>query len=199
MSIDRSIRTAGLADVDRLTRALADAFEDDPLWSWVLPQRRGRHSKLLRFYRFELEQLFLPAGRVLMNESGDGACVELPTDGWHMQVSVQLRVAVKLLRVFGRRMGAATTLSAELEKRHPTEPHYYIAYVGVAPSAQGQGLGTALMGPTLERCDKEGLPAYLEASSERNAKLYERLGFEHLGSFSTLDSPPMWPMRRPPS
>jgi hypothetical protein len=35
------------------------------------------------------------------------------------------------------------------------------------------------------------------ATSERNAALYARLGFEHLGAFTALDSPPLRPMRRP--
>ena len=37
------------------------------------------------------------------------------------------------------------------------------------------------MQPTLERADSAGLPTYLEASSNRSAALYERLGFVHLG------------------
>jgi hypothetical protein len=37
--------------------------------------------------------------------------------------------------------------------------------MGVAQSAQGKGLGTLLMTPTLGRCDEERLPAYLEATS----------------------------------
>jgi RimJ/RimL family protein N-acetyltransferase len=55
------------------------------------------------------------------------------------------------------------------------------------------------MRPTLERCDSDGVPAYLEASSERSAALYERLGFVHLGVLELPDgAPPLWPMRRPP-
>jgi hypothetical protein len=53
------------------------------------------------------------------------------------------------------------------------------------------------MRPTLDRCDREGLPAYLEATSERNA-LYARLGFEHLGAFTLSNRPPLWPVRRAP-
>ena len=33
------------------------------------------------------------------------------------------------------------------------------------------------MRPMLERCDGEGVPAYLESSTERNRALYERNGF----------------------
>lgn len=54
--------------------------------------------------------------------------------------------------------------------------------------------------PTLDRCDQEGVPAYLEASTERSAALYERLGFVHLGELRIPDGgPPFWPMRRPPN
>ena len=65
---------------------------------------------------------------------------------------------------------------------------------------QGKGVGTALMQPTLERADSAGLPAYIEASTERSAALYERLGFVHLGAYELPEGgPPVWPMRRPPA
>jgi GNAT superfamily N-acetyltransferase len=63
---------------------------------------------------------------------------------------------------------------------------------------QGRGLGSALLGPTLERCDREGLPAYFEASSERSAALYARLGFELTRELRVGGSPPLQLMRRPP-
>ena len=96
-------------------------------------------------------------------------------------------------------MPRASRLQSFFERIHLEEPHYYIRYVGVATRYQGQGLGTALLRPTLERCDREGLPAYLEASSERSAALYERLGFAHLGEMQVPDGPRFWPMRRPPA
>lgn len=45
------------------------------------------------------------------------------------------------------------------------------------PAAQGHGLGGALLASRLERCDAEGLPAYLESSNPVNVPLYERFGF----------------------
>ncbi len=59
----------------------------------------------------------------------------------------------------------ATAMLTLLERKHIRKPHYYIPAIGVRPEFQGRGLGTALLRPTLERCDSEGLPAYLEASS----------------------------------
>ena len=67
-----------------------------------------------------------------------------------------------------------------------------------ATALQGQGVGSMLMQPTLERADSARVPTYIEASSERSAALYERLGFLHMGVFELPDGgPPVWPMRRP--
>jgi RimJ/RimL family protein N-acetyltransferase len=63
------------------------------------------------------------------------------------------------------------------------------------PSRQGHGHGTALLRPILDRCDREGVPAYLEASNPRCARLYERLGFTTTGTIRPLGAPPiqlMW-------
>ena len=93
-------------------------------------------------------------------------------------------------------------MGAAMEWRHAREvrgPHYYVRDIGVHPDMQGRGLGSALLTPTLERCDREGVPAYLEASSERNAALYERHGFQHLKELRVGDSPPLRLMIRPPA
>jgi ribosomal protein S18 acetylase RimI-like enzyme len=83
---------------------------------------------------------------------------------------------------------------------HPTgRAHAYLWMIGVAPGRQGEGLGTALIESVLDRCDREELPAYLEASSARSRGLYERLGFEFTGRALDLpDGPRMWPMWREP-
>lgn len=71
--------------------------------------------------------------------------------------------------------------------------------IGVSPKHQGEGIGEALIRGVLERCDREGTPAYLEASSVRGRGLYERLGFSFTGRTVDLPyGPPMWPMWREP-
>ncbi len=54
------------------------------------------------------------------------------------------------------------------------------------------------MRPVLETCDERGLPAYLEATSERNKQLYQRHGFEVVGEITLRDGPSLWPMWREP-
>jgi ribosomal protein S18 acetylase RimI-like enzyme len=80
---------------------------------------------------------------------------------------------------------------------HPEEPHWYLPWIGVRPEAQGRGLGAALLLRGLDRVDREGLPAYLEATNRRNAALYARHGFEALGVVDASGYPEIIPMWRP--
>jgi GNAT superfamily N-acetyltransferase len=83
---------------------------------------------------------------------------------------------------------------------HPREPHYYLASLGVAPEAQGNGVGSRLLGPMLERCDREGVPAYLESSRDRNVPFYERHGFRVTDELRLpLGGPTLWLMWREPA
>lgn len=188
---------ASRADVAPLARALAAAFEDDPIFAWLLPNKRRRPGKLLRFFTLELESVVLPLGTAWMSPEASGACLELPPGKWPMPLQTQAVHAPQFIAIFGRALPRALITITQMERRHLREPHFYVPYVGVAPEGQGKGLGTKLLGRTTERADAAGLPTYLEATSERNAALYERLGFEHLGAFTVLGSPPLWPMRRP--
>ena len=70
--------------------------------------------------------------------------------------------------------------------------------LGVDPPRQGEGLGSALMQPVLELCDRERVPAYLESSKERNVDFYARHGFRVTSELRLPKGPAMWPMWRNP-
>jgi GNAT superfamily N-acetyltransferase len=186
------------ARVYDLAGALARAFYGDPIFGWLIPNAASRRARLQRFFRLELGHVVLPAGRAVVAAGDAGVSLELPPGAWRMPFRAQLAHGPTFARVFGSHLPHALALTTRMERRHVREPHYYIPYVGVAPESQGQGIGTALLRETLDRSDRERLPAYLEATSESNAALYSRMGFEHLGEFSIASSPPLWPMRRPP-
>jgi ribosomal protein S18 acetylase RimI-like enzyme len=86
----------------------------------------------------------------------------------------------------------------EMDKYHPKEPVWYLAMIGVDPSCQSKGFGSALLSHTLETIDREGKLAYLEATTTRSRDLYARHGFETTGEIQVGDSPTMYPMLREP-
>jgi ribosomal protein S18 acetylase RimI-like enzyme len=81
---------------------------------------------------------------------------------------------------------------------HPKEPHWYLPLLGVDPAHQNKGVGGALLRHVTDRCDRDGVAAYLESSNPRNIALYERHGFEILGRAQSGQSPVITPMLRRP-
>ena len=64
-----------------------------------------------------------------------------------------------------------------MRAHRPADVHFYLQGLGVDPPRQGEGLGSAVIGPVLRRCDEESLPAYLERTKERNVGFYGRHAF----------------------
>jgi GNAT superfamily N-acetyltransferase len=192
-----ALRQATAEDVRRLTNVLAEAFFDDPVFGWLMPEEGKRRARLRRYFGIELRHYVLPRGRVWTTGDLAGAALSLPPGAWRAPPHATLMEG----GAFGIHLPRAARLGAAMEWRHmrrPREPHYYVRDIGVHPDMQGRGLGSVLLHPTLDRCDREGLPAYLEASSERSAALYERLGFQLIGELRVGGSPPLRLMLRPP-
>jgi GNAT superfamily N-acetyltransferase len=188
------LRRASADDLAPLAVVLAQAFHADPVMGWLMPEEATRARRLRRFFAIELGRFALVRGEVWTTSDLAGAALLLPPGAWR----TPLRATLMEGRAFGRRVVKAARLGAAIERRHPREHHRYVRDIGVRPELHGKGIGSALLRPTLERCDAEGLPAYLEASSERNAALYERLGFRLIRELRVAGSPPLRLMRRPP-
>ncbi|HZE04712.1 MAG TPA: GNAT family N-acetyltransferase [Solirubrobacteraceae bacterium] len=183
-----------------MAAVLADAFNNDPVYTWLLPSSLLLQARLRTMFAAELEQYVLPNKGTVWTTSGyDGAVAELPPGAREMPKSFTGKEALRWLRAFGRRLPLAMRVQRAMEDRHPREPHFYVRTVGVRAALQGQSVGSALMQPTLEKADSARLPTYIEASSKRSAALYERLGFVHIDVLELPEGgPPVWLMRRPP-
>jgi ribosomal protein S18 acetylase RimI-like enzyme len=84
-----------------------------------------------------------------------------------------------------------------IERHHPpAPPHWYLATLGTEPAAQGRGLGSTVLAPVLEECDRDGVGAYLESSKERNLDYYARFGFRVTRELRLPRGPRVWLMWR---
>lgn len=86
---------------------------------------------------------------------------------------------------------------AQMADAHLAELHWYLPWLAVEPSRQGEGLGARLLAHTLEIVDDSGLPAFLETPNPRNIGLYERHGFEVVAATESPGCPPLTSMLRP--
>lgn len=192
------VRTAGPRDVGPVADALARAFDDDPLIGWFFPGERRRRERLPGFMAALTRISSLPHGAVYTTDGWTGAALWNPPGTWRTTLAGQLRLGPPMLRHLGTRMVTAVRAFSIIESRHPEEPHWYLLMLGTVPEQQGRGVGSALMRPILDRCDAEGVPAYLESSKQRNIPFYARHGFQVTGQIDLPGGPSLWPMWRDP-
>ena len=78
------------------------------------------------------------------------------------------------------------------------QPCWYLNTIGVEPSEQGTGLGTALLDFMLRRVDEDALPSFLDTSLPDNLGYYERFGFRVTAESALPKGIPLWGMTRQP-
>jgi len=189
-------RPAQGGDIDPLAAALARAFHDDPAMTWLFGERSD--PRLRRYFGSEARRHSRDGGTVLTADGHPGAAFWEPPDNWRTPWSEVLRAAPMMLQSIGPRIPRALKGLSMMERAHPREPHWYLSVLGTDPPQQGKGVGAALLEPILDRCDNEGLGAYLESSKEANIPFYQRFGFTVTGQIDLPDGPALWPMWRDP-
>ena len=186
-------RVATSVDVPALSNLLAEAFFDDPVFRWCFSDSSRRREILPRWFELVVSAN-LGHGEIYTNDGVIAGAVWLPPN---TDDDEQLTTA--LGEVSGEFVGNLFEAFELMAEQHPYEPHHYLFLLATSPEWQGCGAGSAVLRPVLDMCDRDAMPAYLEASSERNKALYLRLGFEVVGEIKLPKGPSMWPMWRSPS
>ena len=189
--------------MSELAAVLSFAFADEPPFTWVQPddELRARvqpamfHAALTYIYPVERgTEVLLQDGAIL------GGAIWAPPGKWRAPLWQQIRAIPGLIRALGIshfRQYAQRGKAVEdaLQGAHPSDSHWYLATLGTDPRAQGTGVGSGLVRSGLERCDREGEPAYLECL-EQLVPYYERFGFEISGEIEMPEEVPdqvsMW-------
>jgi ribosomal protein S18 acetylase RimI-like enzyme len=193
-------RRATKNDTPQLARLFAAAFASDPVMNWVARPGPSRAEGLQRFFRWVLDVRAIPFGEVWMAEDASVCAALLPPDAPASPGGLleQIRLLPMFIQLCGvSRLMRGQAMADAMEKNHPRDQHYYLAFIAVAPQFQGMGLGSAMMESTLRRIDANGLPTYLENSSPRNTRLYERCGFVAQKNIAPKAAPPLLAMWRP--
>jgi GNAT superfamily N-acetyltransferase len=181
--------------VDMLVRS----FADDPVANFMFAGDRRRQRGLHSFFATQIRHQYLPGGHVYTTDDRAGAAIWGAPDRERHGLTELLQLLPTAPFLISTRMPAALRLLFEVDGLHPQAPHWYLATVGTDPDRQGGGIGSALLRPVLDRADKEGMPAYLESSKERNLPFYARFGFEVIEELrSAPDNPTIWRMWREP-
>ena len=188
------------AQFDAASAVLARAFQDDPAWTWLLPDAVRRRQVLPWLFRLGFDvtaaDVWGTPGAVL------GAARWLAPGRPPVRIAATLRaLALTPLRLgsvtlpflaYGRAVEALRSEAAP-------GPHWYLAGIGVDPAHQRRGIGSALLEPGLRASQEARLPAVLLTNLEANVGFYERHGFRVVREGRTPEEGPRaWAMVRSP-
>ena len=181
------VAPAGMVDASAIVDIIAEAFANDPTWSWAFPNPTVRK----RWWEFCVNGA-LRYPWILKTEGYEVVSVWIPPSGSEFTDVDMQRVPNFLQESLGYRAPEVTELLNRFDQSHPRgEPHYYLSLLATADSHRGRGLGMALLSENLARIDVEGMPAYLESSNPLNNHRYEALGFASVTRFQAPGNGPV--------
>ena len=192
------VRKATASDVQSIAGALARSFHEDPVFRWIYRDGARRRKALPAFFSLFAEMLLRHVETYTVGQCIGAALWARPGQPVIPEVDAE-EFGLRVAQLSGPDAERAVAVSKVIDEHHPPGSYYFLQFMGVEPERQGQGIGSALMAPVLERCDREGVRAYLDATSPRNKALYERHGFRSGDEFAPEGGPPLWPMWREPS
>lgn len=172
------------SQIDVAAGVLANAFQDDPLSIYMLPDPAERAKKLPIHFR-PIVRYGMLFGEVLTTPLMEGVAVWTAPDLWEVTPERAVQAGFdQLPSLIGdeplNRFNQANDNISTLHVRDVPRDHWYLMVIGIDPAKQGRGIGRALIEAILKRADEDGLPCYLETCVHANATFYARLGFQQL-------------------
>lgn len=190
------------ADHPGVIADLAAAFADDFMVGWILREGAGRSRALHDFFNLFVGIYASQSAGIERPAAGGAVALWVRSENMgRTSLAHSIATPITLIRACGfSRMGRASKAGAALEANHPkAPPHDYLAFLGVRPEHQGNGLGSRLLRAHTDRLDAEQRPAFLETANPRTLPLYRSAGFEVTHEYRAApDAPHMWALWREP-
>lgn len=181
-----TVRQATEAEWPGVIDALTSAFEHDPVMNNVMGGD-GKSQKVRDLFGFQIRHTYGPKGTVdvAVTEEGKilGAALWLSPEGQKGGLIDEIRALPEYAKILGPGLLRAAIVDLKLLAARPKFPHWLLYTIGVHEDARGHSIGSHLL--DFRRFQLGELPAYLEASTYRSAKLYAQHGFVELFRFKS--------------
>ena len=182
-------------------RILGLAMRDNPMHvrAFAMSDAECRRRALERFFWPVLLRLYktgLIYGAYIDHELV-GICGFARPGFCQPTLLTKLRVLPEV--VFGNPLGTALRVlnwTHAWAQRDAAMPHWHLGPVGIEPSVQRQGIGTALLTAFCSHIDACGAVGYLESDRRANVQFYQRFGFAVVDE-AVIMGVPNWFMSRP--
>ena len=172
------MKSASRSDKALIIDILCQSFDDNTSINFIVRQdhKRTKRIRQLMDYCFEMCML---QGQAFLNEERNGCVLILDSvrkAGWLNNFILDTKLALNAIGLL--RIGKILNREKQIKAHQPKEPFYYLWFIGVQPEYQGQGIGSKLLGETLQFYESTGKPFYLETSVVSNLPWYQKYGFK---------------------
>jgi GNAT superfamily N-acetyltransferase len=207
------VRRLEPGDIGEVAAALAAAFDDDPAYVYLFPDRNGRREGLHDLFAGNL-RTHLPYRCTYVGVVAGSAVATVtirPPDGFSISLVTMIRRGLLPFavahgpRAVRRLLTVKATYEAIEARLSRGERHWYVHMMAVDPRHQGKGFGAQLLHHALQHTADGGMipgtpPIVLTTHKDRNVVFYERAGFvldEVEDVVMNGGTPyPVWRMRR---
>ncbi|HEY0000712.1 MAG TPA: GNAT family N-acetyltransferase [Actinoplanes sp.] len=193
------IRPAREDEIAAVGQLISYSFNDLAANAYLVPPLDDRIRVMADFFTLYTEHAF-KYGRidVIDRPDGEGLAAAAVWFDNTAEAPAPERYEARLGKLAGEYLDRFVALDELFDKHHPADPHWHLAFLAVHPDHQAHGLGSTLMAHTHAELDTDGVPAYLEATNEKNVRLYRRHGYADMDPFEMLlpDETPFFRMWR---
>ena len=173
-------------------QALFEALSDDPFYMTLASaasyEAADARAAMLRYFDYSLVEADTHGRVIFADNMRNGAAA------WSVPLLPEQSSALAeqkrsfIQRHLGNKCRQTyQTIAANMHAetgRYTPDNCWYLSIIGVAPLAQGRGLGRNLMEKILPQADAAGFATYLETFSPRNKLFYLRLGYDEVATIS---------------
>ncbi|RZJ11961.1 MAG: GNAT family N-acetyltransferase [Rubrivivax sp.] len=173
------------SDIDEAVHALAAAFADDAITSYLLEAGPAYPGRVTEFFTLLMRARLALGMPVLLARAPAGI------HGGAMGYStVRAEWPADLAKAWDAFEASVPGLTERLavydaiaDRYKPANPHYYLGVLGVAPDLQGSGIGKLLLQSfcALSAADPHSSGVYLETAKPSNVPFYKAAGFKETG------------------
>ena len=157
---------------------LSAAFQNDPLYRFIIPDDGERSAFLQVFFAFRL-RYGMNFGEVhVTSGTCEAVAVWIRAEGARKGPMLEGGLAVvKAVKGDARRKLLEMQRYVDSMRERVPFPYWHLSPIAVHPAHQRRGLASVLIRSMLERIDREQAVSVLETQDQKNVMMYERYGF----------------------
>jgi GNAT superfamily N-acetyltransferase len=184
---------------------LTNAFAADPVLAYFGDRQKGERLELIQWFAKVALNYSYKDGQIYTTKSLEGIAIWIPPGKFPLNDFRLLILGGYALpfKINPSKLLEFISLFLKVEKQHKQNvdrQHWYLFMLGVAPDRRSQGIGSLLLQPILERADRAKLSCYLETSTPRAVRFYQKHGFEIISEIKLFhNNLQIWTMKRNPA